>query len=49
MCWNEYRGMAILSGEVTCIPLDDRPTGFRILRIPGDGSFRWDFVPVVLE
>lgn len=49
MCRNEYRGMAILTGEVTCIPLDDRPTGFRILRIPGDGSFRWDFVPVVLE
>lgn len=33
MCRNEYRGMSILNGEVTCIPLDDRPTGFRLLRI----------------
>jgi len=49
MCRNEYRGMAILNGEVTCIPLDDRPTGFRVLRIRKDHSFTWDFVPVVLK
>ena len=49
MCRKEYRGMAILNGEVTCIPLDGRPTGFRVLRIRKDKSFSWDFVPVVLE
>ncbi len=49
MCRKEYRGMSILNGEVTCIPLDDRPTGFRVLRIKKDHSFTWDFVPVARE
>ena len=38
--------LVILNSETTCLNFDNRPFGFRLLRIRPDASYDWDFVPV---
>ena len=43
---NEYRGISILNGETTSTNFDDRPAGYRVLRIKRDKTFSWLFTPL---
>ena len=41
-----YRGMPILNAETTSWNFDNRPFGFRLLRIRPDLSYDYDFVSI---
>ena len=43
---NAYRGMPILNAETTSWNFDNRPFGFRLLRIRPDLSYDYDFVSI---
>ena len=42
-----YWKTPLLNAETTSQNFDKRPHGFRMLEIPAEGPFKWEFVPVV--
>ena len=45
----EYRGVPILNGETISCNFDNRPFGFRILKIDAALNYEWNFVPVEID
>lgn len=45
----EYRGVPILNGETTSRNFDNRPFGFRMLKIDAAMNYEWGFVPVEVD
>ena len=39
-----YKNMPILNGETTSRNFDQRPYGFRLLKIDADLNYEWNFV-----
>lgn len=44
-----YRGVPILNGETTSRNFDQRPFGFRMLKIDAGMNYEWNFVPVEID
>ncbi len=44
-----YRGVPILNGETTSRNFDNRPFGFRMLKIDAKMNYEWNFLPVEID